>query len=75
MKTYKMNWHRETGNTGINTREIKRHLEWVETITRTGETDQGVTASAFINFCVVILKYISRLAQREMLMLSIVYSR
>ena len=27
------------------TGENKRHLEWVETITTTGETDQGVTVN------------------------------
>ena len=58
METNKTNWYRETGNTGINTLaqrdrkhrdkytgENKRHLEGVETITRTGETDQGVRVS------------------------------
>ena len=52
-------WHRETGDTGINTLaqrdrrhrdkytgENNQHLEGVETITRTGETDQDVTGSA-----------------------------
>jgi hypothetical protein len=44
LETYKVNWHRETGNTGINTLG-KTSDTWseVETITRTGETDQGVT--------------------------------
>ena len=43
LETYKTNWHRETGNRDKYTGENKQHLEGVETITRTGETDQGVT--------------------------------
>jgi hypothetical protein len=44
LKTYKTNWPRETGNTGINTLgKISDTWMGVETITRTGETDQGVT--------------------------------
>ena len=47
-----MNWHRKRGNTGDN----KRHLEGVETITRTGETDQGVTAPGHDQLCSVMFK-------------------
>jgi hypothetical protein len=48
----KTNWHRRTENTGINTQGIMGKMgdTWrgVETRTRTGETDQGVTIySAF----------------------------
>ena len=39
LETYKTNWHRETGKTGIN----KQATPGGVTITRTGETDQGVT--------------------------------
>jgi hypothetical protein len=47
--TNKTNWYRETGNTGDKyTRDNKRHLEGVETSTRTGETDQGMTDILFI---------------------------
>jgi hypothetical protein len=45
--TNKMNWHRQTETTGINTQRLSeedgRNLEGVETRTRTGETDQGMT--------------------------------
>jgi hypothetical protein len=43
LETYKTNWqekHRDKY-----TGENKRHLKGVETITRTGKTDQGVTIS------------------------------
>ena len=43
LETYKTNWHRDTGHRGKYTGESRRHLEVVETITRTGEIDQGVT--------------------------------
>ena len=43
----KTNWHRQTENTGINTQGIRGKMgdTWrgVETSTRTGETDQGMT--------------------------------
>ena len=49
--TNKTNCHRQTENTGINTHRIsgedRRHLEGVETSTRTGETDQSVTVGQF----------------------------
>jgi hypothetical protein len=45
--TNKTNWHRQTENTGISTQGImgKMGNTWrgVETSTRTGKTDQGVT--------------------------------
>ena len=41
-KHTRQNCHRKTGNTEINTLGKTRHLEGVETIMRTGETDQGV---------------------------------
>jgi hypothetical protein len=47
----KTKWHRQTENTDINTQRISgedgRLLEGVETSTRTGETDQGVTRTIF----------------------------
>ena len=48
LETYKTKWHRETGNTGINTLgKISDTWRGGETITRTGETDQGVTRPWF----------------------------
>ena len=47
--TNKSNWHRQTENTGINTQGIMGKMgdTWrgVETITKTGGTDQGVEMS------------------------------
>ena len=42
LETYKTNRHRDRKHRDKYTGEYKRHLEGVETITRTGETDQGM---------------------------------
>jgi hypothetical protein len=52
----KTNWHRETGNTGINTPGANgENRRWVEKITKTGERDQGVTRVEYsIMHCIVL---------------------
>jgi hypothetical protein len=56
----KTNWHRQTENTGINTQGIMRKMgdtcRRLETSTRTGETDQGVTIILFSNLFAHLLR-------------------